>query len=145
MNELPEQYTLTIVKESDIKAPADVTFAAILEEIGPAFTQPDGKSLNMKLEAWPGGRWYRDLGNGAGHFWGHVQVIKPGKLLELSGPLFMSYPVLSHVQYQLSETNGVTNLKFTHRAFGLLDPEHKKHVNGGWEMITAAIIKRATR
>ena len=25
----------------------------------------------MKLEAWPGGRWFRDLGDGNGHLWGH--------------------------------------------------------------------------
>ena len=47
--------------------------------------------MPMKLEAWPGGRWYRDLGDGNGHFWGHVQAIKRPTLLEISGPLFMSY------------------------------------------------------
>ena len=41
----------------------------------------------MKIEPWPGGRWYRDLGNNAGHLWGHVQVIKPPTLLEICGPL----------------------------------------------------------
>ena len=46
----------------------------------------------MVIEPWPGGRWYRDLGNNAGHLWGHVQVIKPPTLLELCGPMFMSFP-----------------------------------------------------
>jgi hypothetical protein len=45
----------------------------------------------MILEQWPGGRWSRDHGNGIGHLWGHVQVIKPPVLLELSGLMFMSY------------------------------------------------------
>jgi hypothetical protein len=36
-----------------------VTFAALLEQLGPGNETPDGKSLNMKIEAWPGGRWYR--------------------------------------------------------------------------------------
>ena len=53
---------------------------------------PEGASLSLKLEAWPGGRWYRDLGNNTGHFWGHVQAIKPPTLLEICGPLMMSYP-----------------------------------------------------
>jgi hypothetical protein len=31
-----------------------VTFAALLEQLGPGNETPDGKSLNMKIEAWPG-------------------------------------------------------------------------------------------
>ena len=30
----------------------------------------DEKPMNFVLEEWPGGRWFRDLGNGQGHFWG---------------------------------------------------------------------------
>ena len=76
----------------------------------------------MKLEPWPGGRWFRDLGNNTGHLWGHVQVIKPPKVLELVGPTMMSYPVASHIQYRLTEQAGGTLLKFTHQAFGLIEP-----------------------
>ena len=49
---------------------------------------------------WAGGRWFRcDRGNGGvGHLWGHVQVIKPPVLLELSGPMFMSYPAVNHLE-----------------------------------------------
>ncbi|HEX3702577.1 MAG TPA: hypothetical protein VHU82_04550 [Vicinamibacterales bacterium] len=35
------------------------------------------------LEAWPGGRWFRDLGDNTGHLWGHVQAIKPPTLPEI--------------------------------------------------------------
>ena len=38
-----------------------------------------------------------------GHFWGQVQAIKRPTLFEITGPLFMSYPVVSNVQYRLSE------------------------------------------
>ena len=64
--------------------------------------------MPMKIEPWPGGRWYRDLGDGNGHFWGNVQAIKRPTLLEITGPLFMSYPVVSNVQYRLSEVDGGT-------------------------------------
>ena len=56
----------------------------------------------MVLEPWPGGRWYRDLGEESGHLWGHVQVIKPPTLLELWGPMFMSFAGINHVQYRLT-------------------------------------------
>jgi hypothetical protein len=71
--------------------------------------------MPMKIELWPGGRWYRDLGNNTGHLWAHVQVIKPPKLLELCGPMFMSYPATNHVQYRLVEEAGKTRLTLTHR------------------------------
>jgi len=68
----------------------------------------------------PGGRWYRDLGGNNGHFWGVVQAIKRPTLLEITGPLFMSYPVVSNVQYRLSEKDGGTLLTFNHTALGLI-------------------------
>ena len=94
--------TLHVVKEVLIAAPADIVFQTVLEPHGPM------KEMNMKLEPWPGGRWFRDLGNNTGHLWGHVQVIKPPKVLELIGPTMMSYPVASHIQYRLTEQAGGT-------------------------------------
>ena len=81
-----------ICKEIEIAAPIDIAFEAMLDELGPEGQMPGGKPFPMKIEPWPGGRWYRDLGNNSGHLWGHVQVIKPPTLLEICGPLMMSYP-----------------------------------------------------
>ena len=53
-------------------------------------------------------REFRDLGDGNGHLWGHVQAIKGPALLEIAGPLFMSYPVVSNVQYRLKNVDGGT-------------------------------------
>src|SRR6266481_10184093 len=94
--------TINIVKEIEIAAPLEIAFEAMLEEIGPSGEMPGGKPFPMVIEPWPGGRWYRDLGKNSGHLWGHVQVIKPPTLLELSGPMFMSFPALNHVQYRLT-------------------------------------------
>jgi len=86
-----EKMTLSLTEEIRVQAPIDVTFATLIEQLGPFNETPEGKSMNMKIEAWPGGRWYRDLGDGNGHFWGNVQAIKRPTLLEICGPLFMSY------------------------------------------------------
>ena len=120
--------TMEIVKHEQIDAPIEIVFQALLDELGPESQMPNGTSLNLKLEPWPGGRWYRDLGNNTGHFWGHVQVIKPPKLLELAGPMFMSYPATSHVQYRLTEEGAATRLKICHRAMGLISAEHAEGV-----------------
>ena len=122
-------HTLHIKKEVQIAAPPEVVFDILLHQPGMMH------DMQLKIEPWPGGRWYRDLGNNAGHLWGHVQVIKPPKLLELSGPMFMSYPVASHVQYRLTEQDGGTLLTMTHQAMGLLSTEHREGVQKGWGQI----------
>ena len=125
--------TLRIEKELLIAAPLDITFDAILEELGPSSSLPDGTPMPMVLEAWPGGRWFRDLGQQSGHLWGHVQVIKPPKLLEITGPLFMSYPCANHIQYRLTPEGVSTKVTFLHRGFGEIPAEHMEGVNMGWE------------
>src|SRR6478672_12927730 len=115
--------TLEIRREEFIEAPIEIAWQAMLDELGPDAQMPDGKSLSMKLEAWPGGRWFRDLGNNAGHFWGHVQVIKPPALLEIIGPMPMSYAAVNHIQYRLTARGNETLLKFTHQSMGVLAAE----------------------
>ncbi|HMN40435.1 MAG TPA: SRPBCC domain-containing protein [Phycisphaerales bacterium] len=136
-----------IHKEVSIAAPAKVVFESILAQLGPESVQPDGKPLNLKLEPWPGGRWFRDLGNNTGHFWGHVQVIKPPTLLELSGPLFMSYAAINHVQYRVTEQPGgkASTLTLVHRALGDISPDHREGMTKGWEKMVTMIKDRAQR
>jgi len=127
-----ENCILNITQEVHVRAPLDVTFAALLEQIGPGSTNAEGNPMPMKVEPWPGGRWYRDLGDGNGHLWAHVQSIKRPTLLEFTGPLFMSYAVVSNVQYRLSEEPGGALIKFHHKAFGLITEEHRQGVVKGW-------------
>jgi len=136
-----------IIKEEEIAAPIDIVFETILEQMGPFNSTPQ-KPMPMVLEARPGGRWYRDLGHNTGHFWGTVQAIKTPSLLEIWGPLFMSNPAVSNLQYRLSEDNGITRLRFVHRAMGWIG-EHERGVNEGWNdlmaRIRAAVAKKAGR
>jgi hypothetical protein len=138
-----ENLTINIQQEIHVNAPLDVTFETLLEQLGPENTRPDGVNMRLKIEPWPGGRWYRDLGDNNGHYWGVVQAIKRPTLLEFHGPLMMSMPAVSNVQYRLSEKDGGTLIKFHHLAFGLLDEEHRKNVNGGWRHIHETIRKAA--
>ena len=140
-----ENLTLNITQEIHVRASLEVTFVSLLEQLGPENDTHEGKPMAMKLEPWPGGRWFRDLGDGNGHFWGHVQAIKRPTLLEISGPLFMSYAVTSNVQYRLSEVDGGTLLKFHHMALGVIQEEHRKNVSRGWGHILAGVRARAER
>ena len=130
-------HIIDIRKEILIEASIDVSFEALLEELGPGSQGPDCQPFPLKLEPWVGGRWYRDLGETGGHkyghLWGHVQVIKAPVLLELAGPMPMSYPAINHVQYRLKAEQGGTRLSLIHRAMGLIPQEHREGMPRGWE------------
>lgn len=133
--------TLDIRKEVLIAASPEIAFAALLEELGPGSVMPDGTPFPMKIEPWVGGRWFRDLGETGGHkyghLWGHVQVIKAPTLLELTGPMPMSFPAINHVQYRLKAEGAGTRLTLVHRALGAFPADSfeplKAGMPDGWQ------------
>ena len=136
-----EDLTLDIEQHLDLKATPEKAFAAVLHRLGKGNTRPDGQTLQMLLEEKPGGRWYRDRGHGVGHLWGFVQVIKAPSLLELSGPMFMSYPATNHVEVKVEATSGGSRVTLRHRALGMIDPEHRKGVGTGWTHMLSQVKK----
>jgi len=127
-----DNLTLDLTEEIRIHASLDATFEALLEEMGPHNTGIGGVPMPMVIEARPGGRWYRDLGDDNGHFWGHVQAIKRPTLLEITGPLFMSMPVVSNLQYRLKEVDGGTLISFRHSALGFIPDDFRQGMMRGW-------------
>lgn len=140
-----DSLTLEIRKAIDIAASPEIVWQAMLEEICTGLDEVAGNAMHLRLEAWPGGRYFRDLGEGVGHLWAHVQVIKPPKLLELCGPMMMSYPAVNHVQYRITPGASGCGLTIVHRAFGLIDPEHRTGVEKGWQHEIDQIKRRAER
>jgi hypothetical protein len=139
-----DNLNVTIAQEIHVKASLENTFAALLEQLGPENETPEQK-MPMKIEAWPGGRWFRDLGDNNGHFWGHVQAIKRPTLFEVTGPLFMSYAAANNLQYRLSEESGGTLIRFHHKAFGVIPEDHRKGMEEGWGKMNAGIKLRAEK
>jgi Activator of Hsp90 ATPase homolog 1-like protein len=140
---MTDNLTLNTNQEIRVRATPDTTFNALLEQIGPQNETPEGNPLPMKIEPWPGGRWYRDLGDNNGHFWGLVQAIKRPTLLEITGPLFMSYAVVSNLQYRLSEADGGTLITFRHTVLGFVPDDHKEGMGKGWAWILERTRKHA--
>ncbi|MEP6789480.1 MAG: SRPBCC domain-containing protein [Acidobacteriota bacterium] len=134
-----EDLTLSVEQEIGVKGQIENVFKSVLRQLSDGFTRPTGESMDMKLEEWAGGRWYRDVGDGVQYLWGHVQVIKAPALLELSGPMFMSYPALNHLEIKLSEADGETTVTLRHRAVGMIDPQHRDGVATGWNGFLAAV------
>jgi hypothetical protein len=138
-----EDLTLNITEEIYVRASLEATFVALLEQLGPYNEVPNVGPMPMKLEPWPGGRWFRDLGDNNGHFWAHVQAIKRPTLLEFAGPLFMSYPVISNVQYRLAQKDGGTLISFHHTALGFIPDDNRAGTFKGWSYINECVRKRA--
>jgi hypothetical protein len=138
-----DNLTLNLQTEIHVRASLETTFEALLEELSSSLVTDKGVPMAMKLEAWPGGRWYRDLGDNNGHWWGNVQAIRRPTLLEIAGPLFMSYPVANNLQYRLSEQKDGTLITFHHTAMGLIIEDHRKGVSTGWAHIHDQVKQRA--
>ena len=136
-----EELTLDNTQSIDIKADIGDVFRGVLHRLGEGSTNPKGESMQLTLEQWPGGRWFRDRGNGVGHLWGHVQTIKAPVLLELSGPMFMSSPVLNHVEVKLEQQPGGTRVNLRHRAVGMIDPAHRQSLTQGWQTILDGVAE----
>ena len=90
--------------------------------------------MPMKIEPWPGGRWYRDLGDNNGHFWGHRAGHQAADAARnhrsavhvVSGRLERAVPP--------ERMSGGTLIKFHHTALGLIQDEHRQGVVQGLEL-----------
>ena len=140
-----EQLTLTVTEQIQVRASLDTTFDTLLEQMGPSNETPYGEKLPMKIEPWPGGRWFRDLGGDNGHFWAVVQAIKRPALLELCGPLFLSAPVMSNLQYRLTAVDGGTLITFRHSALGFVPDDVRKNLGTGWRALHERVQRVAER
>ncbi len=136
-----EEMTLDVNQHIEIKAAIGDVYRSVLYRLGEGSTNLKGESSQMILEQWPGGRWFRDRGNGIGHLWGHVQVLKPPVLLELSGPMFMSYPAINHIEVKLEEVAGGTRVALRHRSIGFLEQAHRENVGHGWKHILDSVAE----
>lgn len=134
-----EDMTLDVEQQVQVNALIADVFKSVLNRLGKGNARPDGESMQMNLEEWAGGRWFRDRGEGIQHLWGHVQVIKPSLLIELSGPMFMSYPAINHLEIKLDEVDGGTRVILRHRAIGFIDPQHREGLTHGWKYMLEAI------
>ena len=140
-----ENMSLNVTEEIRVRSSLTATFAALLEEMGPSNVGQNDAPMPMVLEPWPGGRWYRDLGDKNGHFWGQVQAIKRPTLLEITGPLMMSFAVASNVQYRLKEVDGGTLITLRHTAIGLFPDGYREALSQGWRKIFERVQRRVEK
>jgi hypothetical protein len=138
-----EDLTIDISQSIEINAAVGDTYGALIRRLTSENSTPDNNPMPMVLEEWPGGRWFRDLGNGEGHLWGFVQVIKPPNLIEIQGPMFMSYAVAGHLQIRATQTAGGAELSLRHQVLGAIQDDHRQGVTHGWDYLLQGVKKMA--
>ena len=136
---------IQIEQELEIKATPEKVFEGLIKHLCDMEGEPGKPRVTLKLERKPGGRWYRDLGSDSGHLWGFVQSIKPPTLLEIFGPLMLSYPVACHLIVRLSAVDGTTRLVFKNEVFGPVPDEFRDGMGEGWGQMLDAIKRDVER
>jgi hypothetical protein len=71
-----------------------------------------------------------------------VQAIKRPTLLEITGPLMMSFAVANNLQYRLKEVDGSTVIMFHHSAIGLFPDGYREALSEGWPLFVTRIRRR---
>ena len=140
-----DDLVMNVEQTMEIKAAPEKVFEGLIQHLCDIEGEPGKPRLKLKMERKPGGRWYRDLGDDTGHLWGHVQSIKPPTLLEIYGPLMMSYPVAGHIIVRLAPIPTGTKLVFKNQVFGPIPEEFRDGMPEGWSQILEAMKRDVER
>jgi len=121
--------------EVSIDAPPEAVQRAVLEDFDLWMHSPqNGKRMGLRIEAFVGGRVFRDLGDGHGHLWAHISVLKPG-LIEMVGPFAATEPCYSLIRFRFTDSGAnQTRLTFSHQASGAIPEGMLEGAPLGWQM-----------
>jgi hypothetical protein len=71
-----------------------------------------------------------------------VQAIKRPTLLEITGPLMMSFAVTSNLQYRLKQIDGGTLITLRHTALGLFPDGYRDGFSQRWLHLLDRVRRR---
>ena len=128
--------------EVAIEAPPAKVQKAVVEGFGEWMVSPqDGKTMSLRIEPFVGGRVFRDLGQGNGHLWAHISVLKPG-LIEMVGPFANTEPCYNLIRFRFADAGeGRTKLTFSHQASGSVTNEMLEGAPLGWQQVIEKGLK----
>ena len=127
-----QDLVIDISQAVDVEASPEAVYRGVLDQLSNLRGDMEGEVLTLRLEEWPGGRWFRDLGDGAGHLWGFVQSIKPPTLIELYGPMFMSFAVASNLIIRVEAVPTGARVNLRHQILGQIPQGYRDGIEDGW-------------
>ncbi len=137
--------TMTIGLETGLDAMPSAVFNALTDGIGwwwgapYLMSAPD--TLDLTLEARPGGLMLEQADGQNGAVWGMVEEVKRHSRLVLSGRMSMSDAVCGVVRFDLAPACGGTRLTLTHTALGRLDDRTQERFEAGWRDLLMTRLK----
>ena len=134
---------LNIEQEIEINAAPGDVYRGLIAQLKSLDANEPGKTLDFELEEWPGGRWFRDLGNGSGHLWGFVQSIKPPHLLEIYGPMMMSFATANNLIIRIEPIANGAKVTLRHQCLGDVPEQYRDGMPDGWAKVLEGTKKRA--
>jgi len=128
--------------EVTIDAPPSAVQRAVVEGFGEWMVSPQtGQTMALRIEPFVGGRVFRDLGEGHGHLWAHISVLKPG-LIEMVGPFASVEPCYNLIRFRFAEAGtDQTRLTFSHQASGAVPAEMLEGAPLGWQQVIEKGLK----
>ena len=128
-----ESLVTEVNQEIEVKAAPGDVYRGLIARLSKLNTGQGSEPMPMVLEEWPGGRWFRDLGSGTGHLWGFVRSIKPPTLIELYGPMFMSFAVASNMIIRIEAVSGGAKVTLRHEILGPIPEDYRGGISAGWQ------------
>jgi len=124
--------------EVPIKASPERIYQVLTRDIA-NWWDPDSSWGRGKLMLEPevGKRMWEDFGNGEGALFGIVTYVEHNKKLEIEGDHGLGSGVQGYIRFELVPQEGVTILKFSHRAFGEISERSRGRFSEGWKQLLA--------
>ncbi len=128
--------SLAIEQEVRINAPASKVFAALVGNIDGWWDDNSRWEAysRMTIEPQLGGRLLEEWNGGSAMF-GIVTRLVPDKVLEITGNHGLEGAATGPILYDLSEQDGVTTVKFSHYAIGMISERKRTGFTEGWGVL----------
>jgi uncharacterized protein YndB with AHSA1/START domain len=130
-----------MVLELSINAPCDRTWQIMIDDLSEWWPRDFlcfPESEKIRFEPWAGGRLYEETPDGRHILWANVNMILPGKAIELVGYMTPTYggPSITMYRMEVAEAeDGTTRFKLTDTVMGRMDDEQEANMNEGWKFL----------
>ena len=117
--------------EHTIRAPRERVFEALTADMGVWWPHRFSPEAVVHLDARLGGQFYEEHADG-GAIYASVTVLQRPSHVQLTGPMGIAGPVMSVIDFTLTEDGDATVVALSHRAVGDISEETKQGYAEGW-------------
>lgn len=125
--------------EITLPAPREAVFDALTSGMGAWWPHRVSETGTVVVEPRIGGRFFEDLGGDDGVLYATVTRLQRPEHVTLNGPMGMTGPVVSVMEFDLEKTAGGTLVRLSHKGVGDISEETKALYGEGWRGVFEAL------